>query len=187
MPGYPDGTFRGQQKATRFELAAALNECLNEANLKFATKEELEEVKRLQVEFANELAVLKGRLDQLEARTDLLEDQQFTTLTKLNGEAIVAFSFLGGENVDTGSDITRDANPTLNQRSRLNLITSFTGRDRLYLRLQSSNRPVNFSGAGFPAPFGVSGTLDTRLSFDTGNTDNNFILDRLDYRFPHWG
>ena len=184
IAGYPDGTFRGQRKATRFEMAAALNECLSTVNLRFATKEELEEVKKLQEEFANELAVLKGRVDQLEARTDLLEDQQFSTTTKLNGEAIMAFSYLGGDNVATGRDITRDANPTLNQRTRLNLITSFTGKDRLYTRLQSSNRPVNFSGTGFPAPFGVSGTLDTRLSFDTGNTDNEFILDRLDYRFP---
>ncbi len=184
IAGYPDGTFRGQQSATRFELAAALNACLDSAADKFATKEELEVVKKLQEEFANELAVLRGRVDQLEARTDLLEDQQFATITKLNGEAIMAFSYLGGDNVDTGNSITDDANPTLTQRTRLNLITSFTGKDRLYLRLQSSNRPVNFSGTGFPAPFGVSGTLDTRLSFDTGNTNNNFILDRLDYRFP---
>ena len=184
IAGYPDGNFRGNRRATRFELAAALNECLNTVNLRFATKAELEELKRLAEEFATELAVLKGQVDQLEARTDVLEDQQFSTTTKLNGEAIMAFSYLGGDNVLTGADITATANPTLNQRTRLNLITSFTGKDRLYTRLQSSNRPVNFSGAGFPAPLGVSGTLDTRLSFDTGNTDNRFILDRLDYKFP---
>ena len=93
IAGYPDGTFRGQRKATRYELAAALNECLNTVNLRFATKAELEQVKKLQEEFAAELAVLKGRVDALEARTDVLEDQQFSTTTKLQAEVVMAGQF----------------------------------------------------------------------------------------------
>ena len=59
---------------------------------------------------------------------------------------------------------------------RLNFLTSFTGKDTLYVRLQGSNTEVNFGGA--------TGTNMTRLAFQTGNTGNVFGLDRLDYKFP---
>jgi hypothetical protein len=44
------------------------------------------------------------------------------------------------------------------------------------VRLQQSNRQVNFGGA--------TGTNMTRLAFDTGTTGNDVVLDRLDYMFP---
>ena len=90
IAGYPDGTFRGNRAATRYELAAALNACLDQISDRFATKEDLETVKALQEEFKAELATLKGRVDGLEARTATLEAQQFSTTTKLNGEVVFA-------------------------------------------------------------------------------------------------
>ena len=48
IAGYPDGTFRGNRSATRYEMAAALNACLDNISDKFATKEDLEAVKALQ-------------------------------------------------------------------------------------------------------------------------------------------
>ncbi|MDM7327022.1 MAG: iron uptake porin, partial [Thermosynechococcus sp. Uc] len=45
--GYPDGTFRGNRAATRYEMAAALNACLDVISDRFATKEDLEAVRRL--------------------------------------------------------------------------------------------------------------------------------------------
>ncbi|MEO0374234.1 MAG: iron uptake porin [Cyanobacteria bacterium P01_A01_bin.17] len=180
IAGYPNGTFRGNRSATRYEMAAALNACLDQISDRFASKADLDAVKALQDEFAAELATLRGRVDGLEARVDTVEAQQFSTTTKLNGEVIFAAGGLIGENVETGDDI--DGRLAFNQRTRLNLLTSFTGKDRLYTRLQSSNRDVNFASPPL-GPEGA-GTFDTRISFDTGNTGNGVILDRLDYKFP---
>ena len=87
IAGYPDGTFRGNRAATRYELAAALNACLDQVSDRFASKEDLATVKALQEEFKTELATLKGRVDGLEARTKTLEAQQFSTTTKFSGSA----------------------------------------------------------------------------------------------------
>lgn len=67
--GYPDKTFRGNRALTRYEFAAGLNACLDKiqeliaaATADFLKKDDLEVVKRLQEEFATELAALRGRV-----------------------------------------------------------------------------------------------------------------------------
>jgi hypothetical protein len=104
--GYPDRTFRGNRALTRWEFAAGLNACLDKiqeliaaATADFVRKEDLEVVKRLQEEFAAELASLRGRVEALEVRTATLEKQQFSTTTKLSG--LVWFNA-------TGATSTRD-------------------------------------------------------------------------------
>jgi len=77
VAGYPDGTFKGGRAMTRFEAAALLNACLDRVT------EVTDELKRLMAEFEKELAVLKGRVDGLEAKVNTLEAQQFSTTTKL--------------------------------------------------------------------------------------------------------
>ena len=180
IAGYPNGTFRGNRAATRYELAAALNACLDQVSDRFSTKEDLETVRSLQEEFKTELATLKGRVDGLEAQTATLEAQQFSTTTKLQGEAIFVASDVFGDralnSTATGPGPNIDSRTTFSDRVRLNFLTSFTGKDTLYVRLQGSNTEVNFGGA--------TGTNMTRLAFQTGNTGNVFGLDRLDYKFP---
>ena len=95
IAGYPDGTFRGNRAMTRYEFAAGLNACLDKVSEliragtgNLATKDDLAALQRLQEEFAAELATLRGRVDALEARTSELEANQFSTTTKLTGEAI---------------------------------------------------------------------------------------------------
>jgi hypothetical protein len=121
IAGYPNGTFRGNRAATRYELAAALNACLDQISDKFATKEDLETVKALQEEF---------------------KAQQFSTTTKLAGEVIFQaaefFSTDGKKAVATGAPTTADnARPIFADRVRLNFDTSLTGKDRLRVRLQA--------------------------------------------------
>src|SRR4028119_386516 len=140
IAGYPDGTFRGNRSMTRYEFAAGLNACLqqverliaaNTAN--FVTKEDLARLQRLVDEFRPELSTLGARVDKLEGRVASLEDHQFSTTTKLRGEAI--FAVVGG----TGGDPVngRDPNIIMVDRVRLNLQTSFTGED-----LRSEERRV---------------------------------------------
>ncbi|MDX2098042.1 MAG: iron uptake porin [Leptolyngbyaceae cyanobacterium bins.59] len=174
--GYPDSTFRGSRPLTRYEFAAGLNACMDRVNELIAaatadlvTKEDLETLRRLQEEFAAELATLRGRVDALEARTAKLEAQQFSTTTKLVGEVIFAISSpLNNPNIRTspvtGLDTALDPNGNLNapvksdnqvvfqNRVRLNFQTSFTGRDLLVTRLDSGNAgPFALPGNGTEA------------------------------------
>ena len=92
VAGYPDGTYKGGQKMTRYEAAALLNACLDRVT------EITDELKRLMKEFEKELAILRGRVDGLEAKVGELEATQFSTTTKLRGVAtfvIGANSFSG--------------------------------------------------------------------------------------------
>jgi hypothetical protein len=95
--GYPDRTFRGDRALTRWEFAAGLNACLNtierllQENVAIA-REDIVQLNRLAEEFAAELAALGARIDNLEQRTAFLENHQFSTTTKLKGEAIFALT-----------------------------------------------------------------------------------------------
>ena len=187
IAGYPDGTFRGNRAMTRYEFAAGLNACLDKVTelikagtTNLATKDDLAALQRLQEEFAAELATLRGRVDALDARTAELEANQFSTTTKLTGEAIFALSddFSG----DTGifdrdhRRIGSNNNETVfQQRVRLNLNTSFTGRDLLLTRLQVGN------GRNFNLGATSEGTQTWNV---VGRTDNVFALDTLLYKFP---
>ena len=82
VAGYPNGTFKGKQAMTRYEAAALLNACLDRVT------EMTEEVKRLLKEFEKELTVLKAKVDGLEAKTEELAATQFSTTTKLKGQAV---------------------------------------------------------------------------------------------------
>jgi Carbohydrate-selective porin, OprB family/S-layer homology domain len=137
--GYPDKTYRGNRALTRYEFAAGLNACLDKiqeliaaATADFVKKEDLETVKKLQEEFAAELATLRGQVDALETRTATLEKQQFSTTTKLSGQVIFAIN--GG----TQANAT-DPSITFFHRTRLNLETSFSGKDALLTQLQAGN------------------------------------------------
>jgi Carbohydrate-selective porin, OprB family/S-layer homology domain len=138
IAGYPNGTFRGNRAASRYEMAAALNACLDQISDRFATKEDLETVKALQEEFKVELATLKGRVDALEARAATLESQQFSTTTKLQGEAVMAVQY--GDRLDTRDSVSNtpsaDSRASVLTRVRLNFNTSFTGKDLLQTQLE---------------------------------------------------
>ncbi|MDB9484565.1 iron uptake porin, partial [Dolichospermum circinale CS-537/05] len=151
--GYPSGTFRGNRALSRYEFAAGLNSCLDRVNELIATatadlvtKQDLATLQRLQEEFSTELATIRGQVDALEARTGELEANQFSTTTKLSGEAIFNLSQAFGDKVAvqssaSGTSPTTDlnSNATFSDRVRLSLNSSFTGTDQLQTRLQGIN------------------------------------------------
>jgi hypothetical protein len=92
VAGYPDGTYRGSRAMTRYEAAALLNACLDRIT------EVTDELKRLMKEFEKELAIVRGRVDGLEAKVGELEATQFSTTTKLKGKAV----FVLGANTFSG-------------------------------------------------------------------------------------
>jgi Carbohydrate-selective porin, OprB family/S-layer homology domain len=193
IAGYPDGTFRGNRAATRYELAAALNACLDQISDRFATKEDLATVKALQEEFKTELATLKGRVDGLEARTKTLEAQQFSTTTKLQGEVVMAVQYgdvfgstnNGRRNLGAPGDVYNNSRATALARVRLNFNTSFTGSDLLQTQLEVGNggRDLFSNGTGIgDAGLGGLGLYDYG-SVDYTSTDSTVRLRRLAYSF----
>ena len=89
IAGYPDKTYRGNRAMTRYEFAAGLNSCMDRVNDLIAAstadmvkKEDLATLRKLQEQFAAELATLRGRVDGLESKVATLEKQQFSTTTK---------------------------------------------------------------------------------------------------------
>jgi len=147
VAGYPNGTFKGGQAMTRSEAAALLYACLDRVS------EVTDELKRLMKEFAKELAVLRGRVDGLEAKVGELQATQFSTTTKLSGQA----TFVVGANTFSGSAINTGAN-TVNRAPN-----EFTGRPRT---------PV-------PLPNATTFNYDLQLSFDTSFTGKDLLRTNL--------
>ncbi len=196
IAGYPDRTFRGKQATSRYEFAAGLNACLDKINEIISagladkvSKEDLATLQKLQEEFAAELATLRGRVDALDAKTAKLEAQQFSTTTKLRGEAIfgLAAASDGVSNTVNGAAGIDKTNTIFSYRVRLNLDTSFTGKDLLRTRLQASNTPniaTSLSNGIIPPTANNAPWNGNRLSYESGRSDNSFEINRLFYRFP---
>lgn len=180
IAGYPDRRYRGNQAMTRYEFAAGLNACIDRVNELIAAatadlvkKEDLAVLQKLQEEFAAELATLRGRVDALEARTATLEKQQFSTTTKLAGEVIFAVTDEFRQPVDN--------NTVFQNRVRLALNTSFTGKDLLVTRLAAGNAGT-FAYPGVTTGFSGGEGLQT---FNFGNTGGNQVYaDWVAYFFP---
>ncbi|XZN89160.1 MAG: iron uptake porin [Microcoleus sp.] len=212
IAGYPDGTYRGNRAMTRYEFAAGLNACLDKVTeliraggSNLVKKEDVEKVQKLQEQFAAELAILRGRIDVLEARTAELESNQFSTTTKLNGTVWfnLTSAFPTGDitaersRTAPGSAFappTRDANnrPTRVERDRpettfsyyafLTLNTSFTGKDSLVTQLVfgNGNSPANeLVSAGFYNSWGTPFLDQTGVP-----TANTVGIREMSYTFP---
>ncbi|HBL13904.1 MAG TPA: hypothetical protein DD379_21420, partial [Cyanobacteria bacterium UBA11162] len=178
IAGYPNSTFRGNQSITRYEFAAALFNVLEQIYLLIQREQDsvpsadLTVLEQLTDEFILELSLLRGDVDAVTARTIELELTQFSTTTKLDGEVIVgAVGIVAGENTK-GNRI--DDVISLGHRTRLNLETSFTGRDLLQTELQAE---------GLGSLEERTLTPEGELAF-TGSMDSNLEIDALLYTFP---
>jgi hypothetical protein len=195
VAGYPNSTYKGGQAMTRYEAAALLNACLDRIT------EVTDELKRLIAEFEKELAVLRGRVDGLEAKVGELEATRFSTTTKLSGQA----TFVVGANTFSGSAINTGANTvnrapneftgrprtpvplpnatTFNYDVQLTFDTSFNGRDLLRTNLRAGNFGQSVFG-GEPHALGLA-ELEVAFEEDCGTgTDCGDVvsIDKLFYQ-----
>ena len=186
IAGYPDSTYKGNRAMTRFEFAAGLNACLDRiteliavATSNLVTREDLAILQRLQEEFGAELAVLRGRVDSLEARTAELENNQFSATTKLNGEVLFWLSDTFGERANAREESSgNDKTETFfSYRTWLHFESSFTGEDLLFTRLQANNT-YDLSEPD------LTNTLMTRTAIDEADGNDNFGIDLMFYQFP---
>ena len=177
VAGYPNGTFRGNRAMTRYEAAALLNACLD------SVTGMTDELKRLIREFETELAIIKGRVDGLEARVGELEATQFSTTTKLKGLATFATGatrFKGSATRLRSESNAVYGSTVFNTDLQLALETSFRGNDQLttVLRAGTIGESSVFGNGG---PSGLS-VLETAYQADAGA--NALAIDKLFYAFP---
>ena len=203
VAGYPDGTYLGQRAMTRYEAAALLNACLDRIT------ETTDELKKLLKEFERELALLRGRVDGLEAQVGELEALPFSTTTRLRGVAtfvVGANSFSGDAQPDLfdalillgigGLPFTPntvhyantaralDAATAFAYDLSLYLDTSFTGKDLLRARLRAGNFG-NSPWFGTNNPIGLN-ALEIAYEELCGQADCGDVVsvNRLFYQFP---
>ena len=189
LEGYPDRSYRGNRALTRYEFAAGLNACLDVVVQLINSGDSLDTVRRLQEEFAAELSMLRGRVDNLEDSVAELEANQFSTTTKLNGyfDAHLVVPF-GDADAFADSVVSQDpaAAPTAADRvvggdeadatfeywSRLNLNTSFTGEDNLLISLSATDSAGSLANSEFG------------LNYTSGSEKDDLVLDDIYYSFP---
>ena len=167
ISGFPDGTYRGEQSVSRAEFAAGLNACLDEID-RITSKmpqTDIDTVLRLMQEFQSELAILQGKTDGSQARVDDLEATQFSTTSKLRGEAIFGLGSVLSEGTENDA--------IFGSRLRLDFVTSFEGDDLLFTRLSRNDFE------GFTEEVG---TFQGNLAFAELD-DGDFRLDELHYSF----
>ena len=187
--GFPNNTYRGSQPLTRYQFAAGLNSCLNQierlvADGSSVSAEDAATLQRLSQDFAAELTTLEGRVDELESRTATLEENQFSTTTKLRGQGLFAVNaggFTGDEIINPTGEIITDSQPeaTTLYRASLDFDTSFSGKDLLKIRLDTGSNGFDDNAANVLEP-----NFGSILNYsDSPPRDGELGIGRLYYSF----
>lgn len=153
LEGYPDGTFKGDRAATRWEVAmivARLLAKMEQANATFATKAELDEVRKLAAALKDELDALGVRVTNLEENVDRI-DKRVTEL-----ERITFYGYVD----------TRMTSVTLQNNGGLGAMTSLPGGQQL---IDYNAAIGSATGAGGIVPPVAGFTLPAQFNpFTTG-------------------
>jgi opacity protein-like surface antigen len=168
LSGYPDGTYKGKQPTTRYEMASALARALALTDVTKASRQDVEVLKRLVVEFKDELDALGVKTEGLTGRVSAMEE-------RLGGWKI------GGELRIDIEDWDDDMNGTLElTMARLEFHRWF-GEDEgiyLYARLEEDEDVMIFDKFYADVPF-LWGS-----SITVGRLDRDF---EGEYRFQTGG
>nr|HPJ25955.1 S-layer homology domain-containing protein [Synergistaceae bacterium]HPQ37648.1 S-layer homology domain-containing protein [Synergistaceae bacterium] len=73
--GYPDATFKGNQPMTRYEMATIVARALAVVDMTKASKQDVEMLKRLVVEFKDELDALGVKVENIDERLAVMEER----------------------------------------------------------------------------------------------------------------
>jgi hypothetical protein len=151
---------------TRYEAAALLNACLDRIS------EVTDELQKLLNEFDSELTVLTSRVDGLESKVGQLQAQQFSTTTKLRGEA--SFVIGGTPNFNTQAVEVTPAVAAVPGTRTVGGVTVNCPAGTAGCVGGSVARP-----AVRQAPDGTTFNYDVRLAFDTSFSGKDLLRTRL--------
>ena len=123
-----------------------------------------------------DIAGLNGRVDGLEAKQNYLEAGAFSSTTSMDGKAIFwAGAISGADEINDGSTDTEAVQT--GYTFTMNLNTSFTGDDNLYVRLKGGDV------GGSPDANSVWDSKPT-YHIDTKDTNDQFKVDKIWYSWP---
>ena len=123
-------------------------------------------------EVSEDIAILKGRIDGLEVQQNELEAGSFSDTTTLSGKAI--FTLGAVDNPSLTADYgTLGEGVAAQYTYQMNLNTSFTGDDDLYVRLKTGNAAASFKNK----------LMGTYLS-STNTYNDTLKVDKIWYSFP---
>ena len=122
---------------------------------------------------SEDIAILKGRVDGLEAKQNNFEAGSFSDTTTLDGKVVMGLMGTDHSKVKAGADDGIDSLSAAYQYT-MNLNTSFTGDDNLYVRLKSGNHD---------GPSDIKSNYNTYLSAGSGKADA-FTVDKIWYTLP---
>ena len=186
--GYPDNTYRGNRSLTRYQFAAGLNSCLNQIERLVAegssiSSQDIAILQRLSQDFAVELETLSGRVDNLESRLATLEDNQFSSTTKLTGQVIMAANaggFEGNRIIAPRGAVVSEDDPeaTFIYRAVLFFNASFQGTDQLQVRLVTGSDGTGDNVTGVLEP-----NFGSNLDYTIQGRDDRISLARVFYQF----
>ncbi len=117
-------------------------------------------------EISEDVANLKGRVDGLEARQNEFEAGGFTDTTTMDGKAVM---WIGA--VDGGNEIGGSETVGTGYVYSMNLNTSFTGDDNLYVRLKGGENAPQWKNKA-------------TYHIETKDTSDDFKVDKMWYTFP---
>ncbi len=146
---------------SRLEAAAELNNLIagGEGLMNGAA------INRLSDELGSELAIIKGRVDGLEARVNKIEAGSFSETTTMSGSV----GFLIGA---TDSATPANDKVMMEYFYEVDLNTSFTGEDKLNIEIETGNHP------------GV-GVGEDKVGLDWGSDNGDFLkVSDVNYTFP---
>ncbi len=129
-------------------------------------------------EVSEELASLKGRVDGLEVKQNNLEAGSFSDTTTLSGKAVFVVGAIDHPELDSAAtDDTSNESIQAQYQYTMDLNTSFTGDDNLYVRLRTGN------GHDGKNPFGIT-TYGTYLVSNSDKYSDTLNVDKIWYTFP---
>lgn len=115
LSGYPDGTYKGKQPTTRYEMASALARALAVVDMTKASRQDVEMLQKLVVEFHDELEALGVTVADLEGKVNLLDK-------RLGGWKISGYLWADIENAkvnDTANGYAENRYPTPDSKVEL--------------------------------------------------------------------
>ena len=120
-------------------------------------------------EVTEDIAILKGRLDGLEAKQNNFEAGAFSSTTTMDGKAVMWIGSVdGGDNIG-GAEVVETG-----YTYTMNLNTSFTGDDNLYVRLKAGD--VGGASGGTS-----QWSLKETYHIETKDTHDAFNVDKMWY------
>jgi len=128
VSGYPDGSYKGPNPATRYEIASMIARALAFVDFEKASKQDVELMRRLMVEFNDELLALGVRMDGLDERLGTIDKDLGGW--KLSGEFDFRANF-GTNDSDYFTDYKHDFvldTYRIYLDKRINDTTTFTAR-----------------------------------------------------------